>query len=132
MRAVTLVVPLVLRSGRRNNAGQALEEKKIYGVSGARGVVEGRVKIVKSLDTDQYKFEKGDILVTYCTSSSFCLLLSQSAAVITEEGGALSHAAITARELHIPAVVSAKNAAQVLQDGMLVRVDGTAGVVEIL
>jgi hypothetical protein len=59
MRAVTLVVPLVLRSGRRNNAGQALEEKKIYGVSGARGVVEGRVKIVKSLDTDQYKFEKG-------------------------------------------------------------------------
>jgi phosphohistidine swiveling domain-containing protein len=73
-----------------------------------------------------------DILVTYCTSSSFCLLLSQSAAVITEEGGALSHAAITARELHIPAVVSAKNAAQVLQDGMLVRVDGTAGVVEIL
>lgn len=59
MKAVSLVIPMVLGAGRPNPAGQALEDKKLVGISGSRGVVEGRVKLVKSLDTDQHNFQKG-------------------------------------------------------------------------
>jgi len=59
-------------------------------------------------------------------------MLSQSSGVVTEEGGALTHAAITARELNIPAVVACKGVMQTLRDGMRVRVNGSTGEVFIL
>jgi len=60
------------------------------------------------------------------------MMLSQSSGVVTEEGGALTHAAITARELNIPAVVACKGVMQTLRDGMRVRVNGSTGEVFIL
>ncbi len=60
------------------------------------------------------------------------MMLSQSSGVIAQEGGALTHAAITARELNIPAVVACKGVMEILRDGMRVRVNGTTGEVFIL
>jgi phosphohistidine swiveling domain-containing protein len=60
------------------------------------------------------------------------MLLSQSSGVVAQEGGALTHAAITARELNIPAVVACKGVMQTLRDGMRIRVNGTTGEVFIL
>ncbi len=52
-------------------------------------------------------------------------------ALVTDTGGILSHAAIIAREYHIPAVVASGNATSVLRDGQIVIVDGTAGTATI-
>lgn len=53
-------------------------------------------------------------------------------AIVTDRGGQLSHAAIIAREFNIPAIVGSRNATQIIPDGAQVRVDGTAGTVEVL
>jgi len=52
--------------------------------------------------------------------------------VVTDTGGALCHAAIVAREFGIPAVVGTREATSRIRDGAQIRVDGAAGVVEIL
>jgi pyruvate,water dikinase len=52
--------------------------------------------------------------------------------VVTETGGVLSHAALTAREYALPAVLSVENATRLIGDGQLVEVDGSKGIVRIL
>jgi pyruvate,water dikinase len=55
-----------------------------------------------------------------------------ASAVVTETGGVLSHAALTAREYGLPAVLSVENATRLIRDGQLVEVDGSKGIVRIL
>jgi len=57
---------------------------------------------------------------------------NQAAAIITDEGGITSHAAVIARELKIPCIVGTKHATQVLKDGDLVEVNANRGVVKII
>jgi rifampicin phosphotransferase len=66
------------------------------------------------------------------TDIAWTLLFPRAAAVVTDVGAPLSHAAIVARELGIPAVVGCGNATQLLKTGDRVRVDGGRGVVELL
>ena len=58
--------------------------------------------------------------------------LIKAAAIVTDEGGVTSHAAIVSRELGIPCVVGTKIATKVLKDGDLVEVDANNGIVKIL
>ena len=76
--------------------------------------------------------QSGEVLVTTITNVGWTPLFPRAAAVITDVGAPLSHAAIVARELGIPAVVGCGNATMRLRTGDLVRVDGTAGTVEVL
>jgi rifampicin phosphotransferase len=71
------------------------------------------------------------VLVVRATSPAFNAVLSIAGAVVTAEGGPLSHAAVLARELGIPAVVGASGALD-LQDGALVEVDPRVGAVRVL
>ena len=66
------------------------------------------------------------------TNVGWTPLFPRAAAVVTDIGAPLSHAAIVARELGIPAVVGCGNATAVIRDGDRVRVDGSAGVVQVL
>ena len=66
------------------------------------------------------------------TNVGWTPLFPRAAAVITDVGAPLSHAAIVARELGIPAVVGCGNATMILKTGDRVRVDGTAGTVQVL
>ena len=66
------------------------------------------------------------------TRPLFLPLIIKSSAFITDAGGTLSHAAITARELRKPCIVGTKIATRVLKDGDLVEVDANEGVVRIL
>ena len=59
-------------------------------------------------------------------------LVVRLAALVTETGGILSHAAVVAREYRIPAVVGADGATRAIADGVRVRVDGTTGEVTVL
>jgi pyruvate,water dikinase len=71
-------------------------------------------------------------LVTAQTNIGWTLFFPRAAAIITDVGAPLSHAAIVARELGIPAVVNCSDATGRLRTGDRVRVDGSRGVVEIL
>ncbi|HEY1974487.1 MAG TPA: PEP-utilizing enzyme [Pseudonocardia sp.] len=76
--------------------------------------------------------EPGEILVAPTTDPSWASIMFLSAGLVVDIGGALSHAAIAARELGIPCVVNTGDGSRVIQDGDMLRVDGTAGTVEII
>jgi pyruvate,water dikinase len=73
--------------------------------------------------------EEGDVLVAPFTNPAYNTLLFVAGAVICDEGGALSHAAIMARELGIPAIVGVEGATETIRDGEPIEVDPVAGLV---
>ena len=103
----------------------------IRGHPGSAGRVEGLVRRIDSPE-EGGQLEAGEILVTSRTNVGWTPLFPRAAAVVTDIGTSLSHAAIVARELGIPAVVGCGNATMRLKSGDRVRVDGGKGVVEIL
>jgi pyruvate,water dikinase len=106
-------------------------EGMIKGFAGAAGVVEGRIRRLTSLE-EGAQLQPGEILVTVTTNVGWTPLFPRAAAIITDVGAPLSHAAIVARELGIPAVVGCGDATMRLETGDLVRVDGGHGTVEVL
>ena len=103
----------------------------IKGFAGALGIVEGTVRRLDSLE-DSDQLQPGEILVTTMTNIGWTPLFPRLAAIITDLGAPLSHAAIVARELGIPAVVGCGDATMRLKTGDRVRVDGGKGCVEVL
>jgi pyruvate,water dikinase len=103
----------------------------LTGLAGSSGVAEGPVFLVLSPE-DFARFPKGAVLVARTTNPTWTPLFYSAAAVVTESGGPLSHGAVTAREMQIPAVMSVKDSLTRLQNGQRVRVDGGAGRVELL
>jgi pyruvate,water dikinase len=103
----------------------------VTGFAGATGRVEG---LVRRLNTPEEgsQLQNGEILVTAQTNVGWTLLFPRAAAIVTDVGAPLSHAAIVARELGIPAVVGCRNATMRLRTGDRVCVDGGRGIVEIL
>jgi pyruvate,water dikinase len=106
-------------------------DKVIKGHPGSAGRVEGVVRRIDSPDEGD-QLQSGEILVTSTTNVGWTPLFPRVAAVITDIGGSLSHAAIVARELGVPAVVGCGDATIRLNTGDRVRVEGGQGVVEIL
>jgi phosphohistidine swiveling domain-containing protein len=104
---------------------------QVRGFPGAAGVVDGVARVVFSVD-DATVLLPGEVLVTTVTNVGWTPLFPRAAAVVTDVGAPLSHAAIVARELGIPAVVGCGNATMRLRTGDLVRVDGEHGTVEVL
>lgn len=111
--------------------GEEKEEKLIplcKGLPASPGIGRGIVKNIKNL-TEISQVEEGDILVTEMTNPDMVPAMKKARAVVTDEGGRTCHAAIVSRELQIPCIVGAKNATQVLKDGIEVTVDATRGIV---
>ena len=94
-------------------------------------MAEGPVFLVLSPD-DFARFPKGAVLVARTTNPTWTPLFYSAVAVITESGGPLSHGAVTAREMRIPAAMSVKQSLARLHNGQRVRVNGTTGRVELL
>lgn len=111
--------------------GTAAISSTIKGFAGAGGCVEGLVRRIDRIE-DGDQIQLGEILVTSVTNVGWTPLFPRLAAIITDVGAPLSHAAIVARELGIPAVVGCGNATMLLNTGDRVRVDGSAGSVEVL
>jgi phosphohistidine swiveling domain-containing protein len=91
----------------------------------------GRAIVADSADDAMERLEPGDVLVVRATSPAFNLVLSIAGAVVTVDGGAMSHAAVLSRELGIPAVIGAPGALSIV-DGSQIEVDPVAGVVRCL
>lgn len=104
---------------------------EFHGTPASTGKVRAKVRVILG-SADFSEFRQGEILVTEMTRPDFISLMKQAAAIVTDEGGLTSHAAIIARELQKPCIIGTKIATQVLKDGMMVEVDADKGVVKIL
>lgn len=103
----------------------------LRGSAGSPGVMEGFARVLPSIDKGE-NLEPGEILVTTVTNVGWTPLFPRAGGIVTDVGAALSHAAIVARELGIPAVVGCGDATMRVHDGDWLRIDGAAGTVEIL
>jgi pyruvate,water dikinase len=103
----------------------------ISGAAASMGIATGRARIALDLESAD-ALEPGEILVVPFTSPPWTPFFSLAAAVVTDAGGVLSHAAIEAREYGIPAVVGTQVATRLIPTGALVEVDGSAGTVRIV
>ncbi|KJK44232.1 pyruvate phosphate dikinase [Lentzea aerocolonigenes] len=101
----------------------------ITGFPGSAGVVEGVARVLRWIDEGR-ALEPGEILVTSVTNVGWTPLFTRAAAVVTDVGAPLSHAAIVARELGIPAVVGCGNATTRISTGDVIQVDGARGTVK--
>jgi rifampicin phosphotransferase len=110
--------------------GRSGERLLIEGAGVSDGVVEGRVRVVT--DPSFAEVEPDEVLVAPTTDPSWSAIMFISKALVVDIGGALSHAAVVARELGIPCVVNTRSGSRELRTGDRVRVDGGAGRIEIL
>lgn len=105
--------------------------KEFSGVSASSGKAVGRVKILQKTH-DIINFKQNDIIVSSMTRPEMVVALKKAKAIVTDEGGITSHAAIISRELAIPCIIGTKIATKVLKDGDLILVDADSGVVRKL
>ena len=98
----------------------------LTGLAASPGIGSGKVKVIHDLN-ELGKIVKGDILVTEMTNPDMVVSMQKADAIVTDEGGLTSHAAIVSREMGIPAVVGTEKATKVLKDGQIVSVDGFKG-----
>lgn len=104
---------------------------ELTGQTACLGKATGAVRIINS-PADMAKMEQGDILVSIATNPDIVMAMKKAAAIVTEQGGITSHAAIVSRELRIPCVIGTKIATKVLKDGDIVEVDADNGIVRII
>lgn len=103
----------------------------LYGTTAAPGVAEGIAHVITS-EKQFHEFKAGEILVTLETSAAWTLLFGLAKAIITDVGGAASHAALLGREYGLPVVSGTVEGTKKIKTGMRVRADGDLGVVYIL
>ncbi|MBU2476608.1 hypothetical protein KKG83_04000 [Candidatus Micrarchaeota archaeon] len=103
----------------------------ITGETAFPGKAKGKVKLIKSIH-DLPSFPSGAILVTGSTMPQFVPAMKKSLAIITDEGGMLSHAAIMSREFKKPCVIGTKIATRVLKDNEVIEVDAGKGIIKRL
>lgn len=101
----------------------------LSGMTGSRGKANGAVCIVKNEDVDGDGFIDGSILVCEVTTPHYVPLMQRAAAIVTDQGGILSHAAIVAREMGIPCIVGTQYATTQLKNGQNVTVDADNGII---
>lgn len=113
--------------------------QEISGISAFKGISKGKATVIPLLYGNFKKMQKlmnempqGNILVASTTSPEFTPIFKKAAAIVTNEGGMGSHAAIVSREMGIPCVVGTGNATEIIKTGMIIEVDGFQGLIRIL
>ncbi|HEX8067845.1 MAG TPA: PEP-utilizing enzyme [Thermoleophilaceae bacterium] len=109
---------------------QERDGSQVVGSPGSPGRAEGPARVIRTIEEFD-RVQPGDVLVCPLTNPSWTVLFPQVAALVTDSGGPLSHAAIVAREYGVPSVVGTLDATRRLSDGQHVSVDGTAGTVRV-
>ncbi len=108
---------------------------KITGVPANPGVAKGRAVVVPMLNNEEAiaaankTMHEGDILIAESTSPDIILLCKKASAIVAEQGGFLSHAAVVSRELGVPCIIQAFNATRNFKTGDKVAVDADKGII---
>jgi phosphohistidine swiveling domain-containing protein len=110
---------------------QSQDERVITGLGASAGVVEGVARVVRTIDEFD-EVQDGDVLVCQMTNPAWVVLFTKIAGLVTDTGGTTSHPAVLAREFGIPAVIGTSVATRRIATGDTVRIDGSAGRVEIV
>ena len=110
---------------------QTKKSKEVKGIIACKGKVQGKVKIIAH-SKDLVKIKKGDIFIAKYTFPSFTSAMLKCAAIITDDGGITSHAAILSREYNIPCIIGTSIATTIFKDHDLVEVDANKGIVRKL
>jgi pyruvate,water dikinase len=98
----------------------------LRGIGASSYIGVGKVRKIESCD-DVSKIKKGEIVVVPRASRDMVFHLQRAGGVITDFGGITSHIAITLRELKVPCIVGTEDASEILEEGMIVTVDGKTG-----
>jgi phosphohistidine swiveling domain-containing protein len=132
--SLTKLVPPEAFSGRwdpeKPDTALLRAGESLSGLGVCHGRAKGRVRVITSGSIDAV--QPGEVLVAKVTDVGYTAVFGYTAAVITELGGPLSHAAIVAREYAVPCVVNARAATSRLRPGSLVEVDGSTGEITVL
>lgn len=136
---------VVLSKGERQRAILAFQHhfqgsvKELRGISANPGIARGRAAVLelnienfKRYLEEAHRIKAGSILIAETTSPEIVFVCKISKAIVTNQGGLLSHAAIISLELKIPCVVGTGNATQIIKTGDLIEVDANKGIVRIL
>jgi pyruvate,water dikinase len=105
-------------------------EGDLKGIGCCPGVVRGPVRVIR--DPRNAELRAGEILVAERTDPGWIMLFPAASGILVERGSLLSHSAIVAREMGIPAVVSVTGITRSLNDGDWVEFDGSSGVIRRL
>lgn len=105
---------------------------ELEGIGVGTRTATGIARVVSGAEDAIDRIEPGDILVAQVTSPAFNVVLPLAAALVVEHGGLMSHAALVARELDIPALVGVRDATRNIIDGERILVDPTTGQVVLL
>ncbi len=128
---ITAGVPVGVAGATNLMKVHLVGEVLIKGTGVGNGSVSGRVCIAKSVAEAEKCFKEGDILVTNATDKDLMPFIEKAAAIVVEEGGYTSHAAIVGLSLKKPTVVGADNATRLLSNAEEVTVDATKGIVYV-
>lgn len=104
---------------------------ELRGMIACPGKAKGNVAVIIK-PSEFVKMKPGMILVTPMTRPEHLPLMKKAAAIVTDEGGITSHAAVVSRELKVPCIIGTQCASKVLKDGDLVEVNANHGVVRKL
>jgi pyruvate kinase len=89
----------------------------------------GRIVVGTTFEELKGKMRDGDVIVALATDRDIVPLMEKASAIITEEGGITSHAAIVGLHLGIPVIVGVKDATRIFRDGEVVTVDPKQGII---
>jgi pyruvate,water dikinase len=104
---------------------------EVIGVAASAGIVEGIARVLRDV-SEISSLREGEILVVPVTAPSWAPVFAKIRAAVSDIGGAMSHAAIVAREYGLPAVVGCGDATKRISTGDRIRVDGDRGTVRVL
>ncbi len=105
--------------------------KELKGITAFGGVVFGAARVILSR-ADFKKMKEGDIIVANTTTPDYINIIKKASAIISDEGGILSHASIVSRELKIPCIIGTKIACKIIKNGDNLFVDANSGIIKIL
>ena len=116
------------------------DNELIRGTIVNRGKVRGIARVIKpswhegftKVKEAMERMNKGDILISETTSPDIMVAIRKAGAIVTDQGGLMSHAAIMSREMNVPGIVGADKATRLIKEGDLIEVDAYTGIVRIL
>jgi len=95
------------------------------------GIIRGKAKVCND-KSEIGKVNRGDILVAPFTTPDFVQAMEKAAAIVADQGGLSSHAAIVSRELGVPCVIATEKGTRVIKDNDMLEVDAKKGIVKII